>query len=265
MTVSYDLIALQKLYTQYERIQAADTGYRVEITPTVIRHIDPQQQHSFLIYSNLSTENADQTIEEQLAYFNHPFEWKWYDYDQPSDLLERLERHGFQVGEEEVLMVLPIPDTLPTVSLPEGFTMQAVTDANQLVEVLNTVQNPVFESEADNWINVALTDELHSNPNGFLFWAVYDHDQPISAAWLRLSKHSPFGSLWGGATLSEYRGRGVYTALIAQRMLVAHQRGKLYLTVDASPMSRPILQRRGFIPLALTRECIYPVEPSLKS
>lgn len=257
MSASPDLIALQNLYTQYERIQAAEAGYRVEITPTVIRYIDPQQQHSFILYSNLTPENVDQAIAEQIAYFDHPFEWKWYDYDQPSDLLQRLERRGFEVGEEEVLMVLPIPDTLPTVNLPNGFTMHAVTDASQLVEVLNTVQNPVFESERDGWMNVALADELRNHPDSFLFWAVYDQDQPISAAWLRISEHSPFGSLWGGATLPAYRGQGVYTALIVQRMLVAHQRGKRYLTVDASPMSRPILQRRGFLSLALTRECIY--------
>jgi len=252
-----DLDALQRLYTHHKRAHAPEAGYRVEITPTVVRYIDPQKQHSFILHSTLTGENANQIIAEQIAHFDHPFEWKWYDYDQPADLLQRLEQHGFQIGEEEVLMILPIPNPPPAVNLPSGLSMRAITNPDDLGAILNAVQNPVFESEQDGWMNVALADELRHYPQSLLFWAVYAGDQPISAAWLRLSDNNPFGSLWGGATLPAYRGQGIYTALVAQRMLTAHRRGAQYLTVDASPMSRPILQRRGFLALARTRECLY--------
>ncbi|MFZ4827484.1 MAG: GNAT family N-acetyltransferase [Phototrophicaceae bacterium] len=258
MSHAHDVVALQRLYTYHERVHAAEIGYRAEITPTVVRYIDPQKQHSFVLHSTLTVENADQAIAEQIAYFDHPFEWKWYDYDQPADLLQRLEQHGFQIGEEEALMVLPIPNPPLAVNLPSEFSMRTITNPDDLGAVLNAVQNPVFESEQDGWMNVALAEELRNYPESLLFWAVYDGDQPISAAWLRVSEDSPFGSLWGGATLPAYRGQGIYTALVAQRMVVAHERGKQYLTVDASPMSRPILQRRGFITLAHTRECVSP-------
>jgi GNAT superfamily N-acetyltransferase len=63
---------------------------------------------------------------------------------------------------------------------------------------------------------------------------------------------SPFAGLWGGATLREWRGRGIYRALVAWRAQLAAARGVPYLQVDASSDSAPILRHLGFHPLATT-------------
>ncbi|MCC6192435.1 MAG: hypothetical protein IT318_25685 [Anaerolineales bacterium] len=47
-------------------------------------------------------------------------------------------------------------------------------------------------------------------------------------------------------------GRGRYTALLAARAQEARRRGVRYLTIDASPMSRPIVARHGFTYLTNT-------------
>jgi GNAT superfamily N-acetyltransferase len=52
--------------------------------------------------------------------------------------------------------------------------------------------------------------------------------------------------LGGGAVLPQYRGRGVYRALVASRWEAAVEMGKPALTVHAGAMSRPILERCGF-------------------
>jgi GNAT superfamily N-acetyltransferase len=52
--------------------------------------------------------------------------------------------------------------------------------------------------------------------------------------------------LWSLSTLAAYRGQGLYTALLAARAQESIQRGIRFLTVDASPMSRPILEKLGF-------------------
>lgn len=51
--------------------------------------------------------------------------------------------------------------------------------------------------------------------------------------------------MWGGSTRPEYRGRGIYRALVARRAQLAVDRGYPILQVDASDDSRPILQRLG--------------------
>lgn len=53
--------------------------------------------------------------------------------------------------------------------------------------------------------------------------------------------------LFGGATLPEARGRGVYQALVWERWLEAVRRGTPYLITQAGALSRPILARLGFV------------------
>ena len=56
-----------------------------------------------------------------------------------------------------------------------------------------------------------------------------------------------FAGLFGGVTLPEFRGRGLYRATVARRAELARERGYRWLYVDALPTSRPILERLGFV------------------
>ena len=67
-----------------------------------------------------------------------------------------------------------------------------------------------------------------------------------------LLAEAPFASLYGGATLPEWRSRGIYRALVAARARLAAARGVRYLLVDASDDSRPILERLGFVVIGTT-------------
>jgi hypothetical protein len=62
-------------------------------------------------------------------------------------------------------------------------------------------------------------------------------------------------SLWGGGTLSGWRGRGVLRSPVAAR---ASTEGFRYLQVNASSESRSILHRLGFVTLATTTPVISP-------
>lgn len=56
--------------------------------------------------------------------------------------------------------------------------------------------------------------------------------------------------LCGGATLPQQRGRGLYRALLAARLAEAMAHGSPRLITQAGSMSRPILERLGFRPVA---------------
>ena len=64
-------------------------------------------------------------------------------------------------------------------------------------------------------------------------------------------------TLWGGATLPEWRRRGIYRATVAYRANLAAERGFRYLETDASDDSRPILERLGFIAVTTTTPYIW--------
>ena len=83
---------------------------------------------------------------------------------------------------------------------------------------------------------------------------------PAGAAWIYFHHGSSFASLWGGSTLPQYRGQGLYSALLAVRACEAQAHGFRFLTVDASPMSRPILEKHGFKQLAVARACMWRVQ-----
>ena len=56
-------------------------------------------------------------------------------------------------------------------------------------------------------------------------------------------------NMMGGSVLPSARGRGAYRALVAARWRDAVERGTPALTVQAGAMSRPILERVGFVPV----------------
>ena len=60
-------------------------------------------------------------------------------------------------------------------------------------------------------------------------------------------------NLFGGSVLQEARGRGVYQALLRARWDFAVERGTPALTVQAGRMSKPIVERLGFVQLAAVR------------
>jgi GNAT superfamily N-acetyltransferase len=82
---------------------------------------------------------------------------------------------------------------------------------------------------------------------------------PVAAGRVEFPEGSDFASIWGGGTLPAWRGRGIFRSLVACRAALAHNRGYRYLHVDASPDSRPILRRLGFVELAETTPYQYPL------
>ena len=84
---------------------------------------------------------------------------------------------------------------------------------------------------------------------------------PIAAGRVEFHSGTDFASLWGGGTLPAWRGRGVFRSLVAHRAAQASARGFRYLQVDASPDSRPILRRLGFVELATTTPFTHPSGP----
>ena len=62
-------------------------------------------------------------------------------------------------------------------------------------------------------------------------------DEPVSSARVSFGGGTDFAGLWGGGTLAQWRGRGIYRALVGYRARLAVARGYRYVQVDASPES----------------------------
>lgn len=251
-----DTAELLQIYDREQRIELEPPNTRREVSGGVIRHLSPQERYGFIAYSCMDESSADAEIEAQIAYFNElgtNFEWKVFDHDRPVDLLERLKRRGFEVEEPEALLVFDLenaPKALWTKPLPK---ITRIKDAAG-VEQARLMEEAVWGGD-HSWMNERLLYDLQNTPEQVSIFAVPDGDRFASAAWIYYHPPTRFASLWGGSTLPEYRGRGFYTALLAVRAREARERGFRFLTVDASPMSRPILEKHGFQFLTYSRPC----------
>jgi len=251
-----DTTELLKIYDREQRIGVEFPGVPREISERIVRHFIGDERFGFISYSALDEETADAEIEAQIAYFDAleaEFEWKVYDHDRPSDLRQRLAARGFMIQEPEALMVLDLenaPAFYWDMALPP---ITRITDSSG-VEAVRAMEETAWGTD-HSWMSVRLANDLRTIPHLLSMFAICDDSRVVSAAWIYYHPPTQFAGLWGGTTLPEYRSRGYYTALLAVRAREARERGFRFLTVDASPMSRPILEKHGFQFLGFSTPC----------
>ncbi|WKD32446.1 GNAT family N-acetyltransferase [Streptomyces xanthophaeus] len=238
-----------------EGAQADGPQGNVERAGAVVRHVAPALGWNGVLWSDLDEGTADAEIAAQVAFFAGrgcpEFEWKLYGYDRPADLGDRLRAAGFVPEPPETLMVGLVSELakLP-VEPPEGITLRVVTDEAG-VDLMMQVHARAFGRERPR-IREQLLGTLREQPETIAAVLAMAGDTPVSAARMEMRPGLAFAGLWGGGTVPEWRGRGIYRLLVAHRARLAAELGIAYLQVDASDDSRPILERLGFGVLGVT-------------
>ncbi|MFI5909190.1 GNAT family N-acetyltransferase [Dactylosporangium sp. NPDC051541] len=227
-------------------------GAVVERGPGVVRVVCGDDGWSGITWSGLGGLDADAVIAEQVRRFaGVPWEWKLYSHDEPADLADRLLDAGFEPGPPEALLVAEV-DALPQAAAPpDGVRLEPVTGTGG-AELVVRVHDEVFGGD-----HSAIGRHLLDRPDEVKAVVAMAGDRPICAGRIELHRGTEFASLWGGGTAEDWRGRGVFKAVVAYRAAQAAQAGYRYLQVDASDDSRPILQRLGFVRLATTTPFVH--------
>ena len=238
---------------------AEGPGARVERVGGVVRNVaaDPDGW-SAVVWSDLDERTANAAIAEQVGYFGalgQSFEWKHYAHDHPVDLPARLIAAGLVPEPEEALMVAEVA-TLDTDAVPPpGVRLVPITDPAG-VALLVRVHEEVF-GEDHAALGRTMVAQLATEPKAMASVLAMAGDRAVCSARVSFHHGTEFASLWGGGTLPEWRGRGIYRALVAYRARLAREHGFRYLQVDALPPSRPILERLGFVRLTTTTPYVW--------
>jgi hypothetical protein len=207
----------------------------------------------FVSYESLDgVDDVDALIAETVAFFAgipqiEEFEWKTRGHDWPPDLGARLEAQGLEPEEIETVMVGEARALAVEVDLPSGVVVRRVDDLPErdaIVTEAADVQRAVFGGGPTAR---EVLDRLDRMPGLETFWVAEADGAVVSAGRLARVEGTEFAGLWGGATLEEWRGRGIYRALTAARARAALSEGVRYLHSDCSAMSRPILERSGLV------------------
>jgi GNAT superfamily N-acetyltransferase len=200
----------------------------------------------------------DRLIARQRDYFaarEEAVEWKTYGHDRPPDLPARLLAAGFVAEDEETVLVgrTALMATEPV--LPDGVVLRQVTSDADMRRIAG-LESEVWGRDRD-WTGDHLIRELAGAPDDFAVFTAEAAAQVVAAGWVTFRPGTDFAGLWGGSTLREWRGRGIYRALVARRAQLAAVRGVPYLQVDASSDSAPILRRLGFQALTTTTPYVW--------
>jgi GNAT superfamily N-acetyltransferase len=247
-----------------ERQTVADGDGTLEKTPHVVRAFGMGGSWSAIVYSRFLPSETDDRINAEIEYFTQlkrDFEWKVYSHDEPPDLLMRLRDRGFRIGEEESLMICDPKKLSPAVMAPPnaGVTVNPVRDEERMEDFL-AVESVVWPGEPGKRRELRfaiLNDPLERD----VAFVGYCDRKPVGCGRVTVSLYSQFAGLWGGSVLPDFRGRGVYRALLSARIQHLRQFDSIrYLRVDALPTSRPILEKYGFERIASTWPAEWPPE-----
>ena len=236
-------------------------GEAVERDGPVLRFTGWSGRQGWVLYRDLGGlegDALDDLIQRQVDAFaerSERFEWKLHGHDRPPDLADRLRAAGFTAEELETVVIARIADVAAEPVLPEGVRLREVTERPDLERIVR-MEEKVWGTE-HAWFPDMVESEREAEPGSIRVVVAEAGGEVVCAAWIRFVTGTEFATLWGGATLPEWRGKGIYRATVAHRANLAQERGFRYLEVDASDDSRPILERLGFVPVTTTTPYVW--------
>ncbi|WP_030148822.1 GNAT family N-acetyltransferase [Mycetocola saprophilus] len=223
--------------------------------------------HGFITYAHLDGlvgVEVSTLVGEALEIFSRrpeivDVEWKTRAHDGVEGLHEALIEHGFAAEESESVMIGAL-ESLTTndpadLLAADGITVRRITTEADL-RAMSAMAAVAFEEDEDEDRLGEMLGELTAGSD-VEFWVAEADGKFVSAGRLEPVPGTDFVGIWGGSTLHEYRGRGIYRALTAARARAALASGKKFVHSDSTEFSRPILERSGLVKVTETTPYIW--------
>jgi GNAT superfamily N-acetyltransferase len=235
--------------------QRMPSGWRARREGEVLLVRTPQR--GFVFTGGLIGAGADEVaaqVTRARTFFaarGESFEWKVYGHDNAA-LVGALRAAGFVPEPTETVLVAETVSLAREPRRPAGITLRTVSSPADLGRIAE-LESRVWDADW-SWLADDLAERIRDGASVYVAEA---GGEIVSAGWLVPLRGTTFAGLWGGATVTPWRGRGVYRALVAARATAAAARGFAYLWVDASDDSRPTLERLGMTAVTTTTPWIW--------
>jgi GNAT superfamily N-acetyltransferase len=248
-------------------------NYRAQPGPGIEIIVTPRYQISLMPDfpipgpNNLSwircrPDEADDVIREAratIAPYRLPVMWQLDPGTEPPDFAEHLAKHGILPdphGSEVAVMVLPIDATVERPRVGGLQFMDALSDLATFRK-MDAVAAEAFQtgSPGNDPQTIAMQERRRLNfiaaGNRRFLLATVD-GEPAGSSNIALFPPAA-ATINGGAVRPKFRDRGVYRAMVAERLRIARDAGVDGLCVWGGDMSRPILERLGFLKVGWRR------------
>lgn len=192
------------------------------------------------------------------------FEWKTRGHDVAPGVEELLTDAGFVAEDPESVMIGRAEALAVEVPIPAEVTLRSVSTYDDIL-AMTTMQGVVFGDPPEQAVAMAdaAMDRLRADTiPGAAMWVAEADGAVISAGRVDPVAGTDFAGIWGGSTLPQWRGRGIYRALTARRAQSAMAVGKTLINSDSTEYSRPILQRYGFVKVTTTTPYVWSRQPA---
>ena len=204
--------------------------------------------HHFIGWWDFPPDRTAATVAREAAHLRAvggELQWHVYGHDRPAGLDRALADAGFEDLGPETFLALEA-SAAAKLERPPGVDVRQVRTEEELASYAHVLRK-VF-GEEDWTTNDFYLPRLH-HPDLVLLVAYVD-GEPAATGRLETPKETPFAGLGDAGVASQYRGTGLYRAIVADRAAEAVRRGYRYLHANAWETSRRTLERLGFEPLA---------------
>lgn len=181
--------------------------------------------------------------------------WKARGHDEAPGLDQALLDHGFAPREPESVMIGTARALAVEVPLPGGIVLRRIRHECE-VRRMSQMQREVFGDVDVDAMTAALLHRQSVDAEMEL-WVVEHQERIVGSGRLEPVAGTEFAGLWGGSTVEDWRGQGIYRALTAARARSALRRGRTLIHSDSTVRSRPILERHGFLAVTTIRPYLH--------
>jgi GNAT superfamily N-acetyltransferase len=223
-----------------------------------IRSVPQDPWSSTVYWAHWREAETDERIGEVLEIFRtrgQSFAWLVTARSEPASLGERLESHGFIRELDGRMLMAELP--IAGLRISPDVRVEMVVDRAGLRDGLR-VDHPDWD---DARVGHKLEDRWRRLGKNFWVAVAYLENRPVGTARWSVNRALGVVEFGGAETLTEFRGRGVYSALVAFRTAHAAREGCTLAGIIADVgTSAPILLKRGFKDLGGATFYLWPLD-----
>lgn len=123
--------------------------------------------------------------------------------------------NGLVPQPRESIMIGTAGDLATQAQTPEGVALRRITDVDD-VHAMAAMENQVYPDDDAEATAAALLHRMSIDAEMEL-WVAEADDQVVATGRLEPVPGTDFAGIWGGATLPEWRRRGIYRAVVSAR------------------------------------------------
>lgn len=193
----------------------------------------------------IESDRAEEHVRKTIAAYREkglPFRWKTCESTKPVNIESLLKDNGLQL-KDLLFGVIALPGHI---ELPENLNVNIRPLSPELKEDWITIQRNAWKvpQQGLDYIRKNFENESQRIDKNNIAYLAYVDGVPVASAGLLIHKDYVF--LVGAATAPDYRGKGVYKALLRERILKANELNLPVVNHCVSNTSAPICLKLGF-------------------